>query len=382
MIVGAFVCGVGLLLCGTIYQGVMALSLGQWLNFTHIQPSYRVVQEVFMTKWLTISSVMVMSLLFNVIIVKQTKHRYLFISPIELLGLSLLVVMFLSFASHSSLNVMVMGTSIVATIICLYPWILTKLMGSHVKPATTLATTSLCHVVIALLLSRLFKREKATCLQLLEIKTPWAVRYAWEILFIGLLMLTLMLTALAQNSDQVPTVNIILFDAIVIGNESLTLISVVTLVLGSVFAWAFYRCYIQSMTAFITALQSFIPRAKVATDFVYLLQDAKSFVLIGFFVSLIGSGVGLYYLNYYVGDKHLICPNLILIGLFGIVVAKLCDGVGGWRGSVLGCLVQGTLVTLVPTLSFLAFETTTIPLYFQQIDWFFISQWLDIFCIF
>ena len=87
------------------------------------------------------------------------------------------------------------------------------------------------------------------------------------------------------------------------------------------------------------------------------------------------------YFSFYQWNEVVI-PNPVWVGVMGIIIAKMGDQMNGIKGCIMSSLMNGFLLTIIPTLSFRWFQNPTLQIAFGSIDYFFVSQLLDILSIF
>lgn len=86
--------------------------------------------------------------------------------------------------------------------------------------------------------------------------------------------------------------------------------------------------------------------------------------------------VTLMYLSFY-QVTEIVMPELVSIGLIGVLVSKMANQVNGVKGTLIASFMNGILLTVIPTLSLHYLKALQLEGSFRSLDTFFISQLLD-----
>ena len=375
------IAGNAVLICMAIYESIMAWNLSPWFQFNLVNTHESYINQLVIQNGFIIFCVCAISLTFNYISVKKYQWTYLFLSPESVFLMAITSVSFLSFTSLSVAVNGLISCLIVSCCMLINAWWNKKMKNQLDKQNVVLGTFSFIHVGFIFFSIRMLNLSGKPCKDILERKLPWLLRYSTLVVLVGLFILSGMINF--SGFDQRQTMlTVQIFNYTVHSNVALMMLQLIVLVVGTVSGYIFYRGYRFILNKWIRLIKKDNSDIIVATSWIYHLQACQPYVVIGFMMSLVGCLVGLYYLTFYVPQYDLIMPNLIGIGLSGIVIAKLSDRCGGITGAMSGAFLHGILLTITPTLSFVSFQSTTLPIYFQQIDYFFISQLLDILFIF
>ena len=379
---GAFVFGLLTLFCLLIFESSIIWGLSQIYDFSPPIIENIFMDQLFYQQGLLILVVFIGGILVNFFISKITSYRTLFIAPVETFLMSMLIVIFLRFSTLSITVICLIGSITIGILMSSLPVLLQKINRMQETNNPLIGTLNILHFGTVLSAVKLAPTTKKNCSDILKEKFSFVLKYPKLSLLICLLGLStvIQLSYVAQNG--IPNYQISLGGILVLEQYKLLLITPSILLIGSVSALIFNRCYKRLIAILGQVIHRYCPNAKLAFSWLFHLKDSEPYLVIGVMISYLGVGVALYYLQFYLHDATLVLPNLMTCGLIGVVLAKRCDQMKGWYAAMWGSFFNGVALTLIPTISLYAFSKTTLPLCFQRADLFFMSQLLDIFFIF
>lgn len=363
------------------YQYVMSILLAHIFDFTPVFLSSDVTEVVFAQDWFIMVSIMILGFIVNLFMVAYTKAKYLFLAPFELMLMSFTMVLFFKFSALSVTTSVMLGGVILGTLMSLLPYGLTKLCGSDLYHKTTLGTFNYLGYYIAVWVGKMFGRCETSCLEYSKTTTSPVIKRPIKFIFIGMFLLSMFVVQIANAKGFDKSMRLIILDRIAVEGFTLHAINIIGLMIGMSCLFVSYKIFITWYKDIVEAIQGRFKQVVVCTDLMYQFQKCTPYIFIGFFMSLLGCLVSFGYMSFYQFD--MVCfPNLILIGVIGILVAKMGDLANGLRGAVVSCFINGIVLTVLPTLTYLAFQTTSLEFYFSFVDYYFVAQLLDILFIF
>ena len=379
---GAFVFGVMTLCCLLIFESGVIFGLSEMYQFSLPMSENLLIDQLFYQQGLLILAVFIGSSLINLFIAKLTSNQTLFIAPVEVFLMSLLMVIFLSFSSLSITGICLVSSLTIGLLMTSLPILIQKINRMKQTNKPLIGTLNILHYGAVLSAVKLVPATQVRCSEMLKRRCPFVLKYPKWSLMLCLLGLSTVIQVCYVMSHGIPNYQISLGDIWVLDQYQLLFITPSALLIGSLSALMFNRCYKHLIESLLQAIRRYYPKGQVACSWLFHLSKSDPYLVMGVMVSYLGVAVALYYLQFYLHEATLFLPNLLTCGLMGIVLAKRCDQMKGWYAAMWGSFFNGVLLTFIPTISFYVFSHTTLPLCFQRADLFFMSQLLDIFFIF
>ena len=287
--------------------------------------------------------VMAFGFVFNLIIARFTKFKYIFLTGHHVLFMAALLTAVLSTAGFSGFELVLIGSFILGSVMVLSPAMvqpfMRELTGSnefamgHFNGST--------YSLAALISKFVGNKEKSTE----DIKVPDNLSFFRDsTTTTGIIMVLIYLVVfLAADSELLLNMsngdNVIMF-AIVQG---------LTFTAGFVIVLQGVRMMLSEIIpAFQGISEKIVPEAIPALDVPVVFPYAQNAVIVGFLSTLVGSI--LTFLVLPATSLPLIIPGLIPIFFVGAGSGVLNNKQGGVRGTIIGGVIQGVLLILLPAI--------------------------------
>lgn len=301
--------------------------------------------------------IMFFAMLVNILIVRLTPWKFIFLTGHHTLFMSMMVAAILSAGGMSGIPLIAVGSLVVGVTMVLFP----ALAHPYMKQITgsddvALGHFSTCSYVLAGWIGAKFgnkahsSEEVQVPKSLLFLRdTPVAISFTMGIIFL--------ITSLFAGADYVSEVakgkHWFMFSLM----QSITFAAGVYVILQGV------RMVIAEIVpAFKGISDKLVPNAKPALDCPIVFPYAPNAVLIGFLSSFAAGLVGMVLL--YLLGLTVIIPGVVPHFFVGAAAGVFGNATGGRRGAMLGAFANGLLITflpvfLLPVLGDLGFANTT-----------------------
>lgn len=364
------------------YHYLLSSYLSDLFQFTPIfvQPMW--FESFLFEKWFVIFSVVLMAWIINLAFVYYTKWKYLFLTPASPILLTTLLLYFMQFGRLTLSSQLILITIMLGIIMTVAPYITAKMCRKANENQPVIGGFFYLNLWLCLGFSLLFgKCESTTESSLTHIRGGRFFKRVGWMIFLGTSLLSVLLIILSWIKDYNHQIRLIIFDQFVAEGLSLQFFYLMSLWIGLGCLYLTYRLVMPLYADYFNFFNAFNLPVHFATDWLYQLKHTKSVAVIGFFLSYLTAVVTLMYLSFYQWQEVII-PNFIWVGVIGIIVAKMGDQVNGIKGCIMASLMNGFLLTMIPTLSFYWLQNQQLEMAFGSIDYFFVSQLLDILSIF
>ncbi|MGL4337057.1 MAG: PTS transporter subunit IIC, partial [Turicibacter sp.] len=289
--------GTGLLLVALVflnsYQYIMAFVLGYIYKVTPlvIASDLTMVQPVFFNDLFVILSVIVVGVIINISLAHYTKLNYIFIAPFETLLMGYVIVLFMKFSMVSISTIVMVGGLILGLIMSIGPYMISHLCEGDLYRKSTLGFFNFTGFYLSVFIGKLFGKCDVKCQEVMERKHSIILRNPIKSTLFLIIIFTIALNGLANLQGYETSMRLIILDQFSIEGDMVHLINLIGLTFAMGCLFAFYRLYIVIYPEFIAGIRQVFPSRKIATDFIYQLQECSPHIFIGFWLSVIGSFV-------------------------------------------------------------------------------------------
>lgn len=364
------------------YQYLSSSYLSHLFQFTPIFVQPIAFESFLSEKWFVVLSVVLMAWLINVAFVYYTKWKYLFLTPTSPILLTTVLLYFMKFGHLSLSSQLILLTVILSVMMTVAPYLTAKMCQKEGTEQTVVGEFFYINVWICLGFSLLFGRGKSKSeVVISRLNGGHYLKSVGRMLFFITSVTSILLVIVSWARGYNHQIRLILFDQFVMEGWSLQFFYLISLWFGLGCLYLTYRLLIPLYLDYFNFFKSFSSQVYFATDWLYQLKQSSSVAVIGFCLSYLTVFITLMYFSFYQWNEVVI-PNPVWVGVIGIIIAKMGDQMNGIKGYIMASLMNGFLLTIIPTLSFHWFQNPPLQIAFGSIDYFFVSQLLDILSIF
>ncbi|MGX7107414.1 PTS ascorbate transporter subunit IIC [Hutsoniella sourekii] len=287
--------------------------------------------------------VMGLGFVFNILIARFTKYKYIFLTGHHVLFMAALITAVLSTAQFEGIELILIGSFILGSTMVLSPAIVQPFYRD-VTGADSVAMghyNAVSYSITSFIAKLVGDKENSTE----DVKVPDNLSFFRDsTITTGLVMVLIYLIVfIAADASLVSEMsngdNIIMF-AIV---QALTFTAGFVIVLQGV-----RMMLAEIIPAFQGISEKIVPDAIPALDVPVIFPYGQNAVIIGFLATLVGSFITFLVLPF--TDLPLIIPGLIPIFFVGAGAGVLNNAQGGLRGTIIGGFINGISLILLPAL--------------------------------
>lgn len=373
--------GVGLFLISLIflnsYHYLISSVISYVLKISPVYMNSASFETVLIQKWFVIICTVFMAWIINGALAYYTKFKHLFIAPIEMIVFTTIMMTLLQQSSLSISSQIMITAGVLGLAMSIAPWITSKLCKGELEGHTTLGVFHYLDNWLCIGVGNLFGKCHLSTEAFIEksnFKKLLKTGFLGVALF--LVIVTLLFTFIAYFQGYHEQMRLVILDQFVVDGIGLQIVNSLSILVGMGCFYGFYRLMVSVYPAYLAFFKKIIPTAYFATDWIYQLQHCRYVGLIGFISSYVASFVTLMYLSFY-QVTDIVMPELLSIGLIGVLVGKMGDRANGIKGALIASCMNGILLTVIPTLSFYYLKALQLQGNFNSLDTLFISQLLD-----
>lgn len=289
------------------------------------------------------SLIMALGFLFNILIARFTSTKYIFLTGHHVLFMSGLLAAVLGTAGFTGVELILVGAFLLGSFMSISPAIVQPFYR-RVTGNNNIAMGHFSAVTYSLasLIGKWFgNKENSTE----NIKVPQSISFFRDntISTAIVMVIIYLVTFLLADKDLIMEMsggdNIVMF-AIV---EALTFTAGFVIVLQGV-----RMMLAEIVPAFKGISEKLVPDAVPALDVPVIFAYAPNAVLLGFISSVVGAMIMFFILPF--TNLPVIIPGLIPLFFIGAGAGVLANATGGVRGTILGGIVNGALLILLPAI--------------------------------
>ncbi len=328
----------------------------------HIQgvvPNNEAIVSLALKEYGTITSIiMALGMLFNILIARFTKFKYIFLTGHHTLYMACMIAIILKVAKFDGLLLVVIGGLTLGIVMAVFPALaqpyMKKIIGSDDVAFGHFST--LGYVLSGFVGSLVGKNSKST--EEMELPKNLSFLRDSSISISLTMMIIYLILAVISGKTFVETTlsngdNYLIFSVI----QAITFAAGVYIILSGV-----RLVLAEIVPAFVGFSEKIVPDAKPALDCPVVYPYAPNAVLIGFLFSFLGGIVGLIILGSL--SFVLILPGVVPHFFCGATAGVFGNATGGRKGAMLGAFANGLLLTFLPAILFpllqgLGFANTT-----------------------
>lgn len=287
--------------------------------------------------------IMAFGFIVNLIIAKFTSFKYVFLTGHHILFMAGLLAAVLNAAGFSGVELIIVGSLLLGTTMVLTP----ALVQPYYRKVTGNDSVAMGHfnaltyVIASEVSKRLGNKKHSTE----DIKVPEGLNFFKDnVISTALVMLILfVITLFAADNTVVAELtngeNLIIF----------SLMMALKFTAGFVVVLQGVRMMLAEIVpAFKGIAEKIVPDAIPALDCPVIFPFSPNAVIIGFLSSLVGAIIMFAILPS--TGLAIIIPGLIPIFFVGAAAGVLANAQGGIRGTIIGCIINGAIITLLPAL--------------------------------
>lgn len=285
--------------------------------------------------------IMALGFVGNILIARFSKFKYIFLSGHHVLFMSALLSAVLSAVGFEGTELVIVGSLLLGCLMTISPAIVQpfyrKVTGNdeiamgHFNGLSYAVSTSL---------GKLFgNKDKSTE----DIEVPKQLSFFRDNTISTVIVMTILYVATYLLADHSVVIELSGGDNIII----FAIMQAITFTAGFVIVLQGVRMILAEIVpAFKGISEKLVPNAIPALDVPVLFPYAPNAVLIGFVSSVIGGF--LTFLILPLTGLPIIIPNLVNLFFIGAGVGVLANATGGLRGTIIGGLFNGALLTFLP----------------------------------
>lgn len=300
----------------------------------------------------TVSIVMIMSMLFNMVLARITPFKYIFLTGHHILYMSALVVAVLASLGYSIAVVAVVATVVVGTWMTLSPAILQrytrKIIGND---SIALGHFGSINYFFAAQVGKLFKNSKSSK-SIEDINMPEKLNFLRDStiqIAISMIILLTILTLFTPN-ETMTTLTDGGSEIVFIIMQAFTFTAGIWIVLQGV-----KMTISELVPAFKGISDKVIPGATPALDCPVVFPYSTNAVLVGFVCSLIAGSLTMFILPVF--GLVIIIPVVMNHFFVGATCAIYGNSTGGYKGAIAGSFAGGVLMTILPAMLYPILES-------------------------
>lgn len=287
------------------------------------------------------SLIMAFGFLMNILIARFTKLKYIFLSGHHVLFMAALLAAVLGASGFEGVELIVVGSFLLGSAMTISP----ALVQPFYRQVTGNDNIAMGHFnavtysLGALISKWVGNKENSTE----DIKVPQGLSFfrdntiSTAIVMILLYLVTFLAADASIISEMSAGDNIIMF----------AIVQALTFTAGFVIVLQGVRMMLgEIVPAFKGISEKLVPDATPALDVPVLFPYAPNAVLVGFISSVVGAFI--MFLILPLMNLPVIIPGLIPLFFVGAGVGVLANATGGLRGTIIGSLVNGALLILLP----------------------------------
>ena len=373
--------GIGLFLMSLVflnsYYYLISSVICYVLKISPVYMSSASFETVLIEKWFVIICTVLMAFVINVALAYYTRFKHLFIAPFEMIIFTTVMMTLLQQSSLSISSQIMMMAVVLGMVMSIAPSITSKLCKGELEGRTTLGLFHYLDNWLCIGVGNLFGKCHLSTEAFVENSNfKRILKKGFSGVTFFLIITTVLLTFIAYFQGYHEQTRLVILNQLIVEGIGLLVINVLILLMGIGCFYGFYRLIISVYPVYLSFFEKIIPTAYFATDWIYQLQHCRYVGLIGFISSYVAALVTLMYLSFY-QVTEIVMPELVSIGLIGVLVSKMANQVNGVKGTLIASFMNGILLTVIPTLSLHYLKALQLEGSFRSLDTFFISQLLD-----
>ncbi|WP_461211757.1 PTS ascorbate transporter subunit IIC [Enterococcus sp. JNUCC 77] len=285
--------------------------------------------------------IMAFGFLCNILIARFSKFKYIFLSGHHVLFMSALLSAVLSAIGFKGTELVIVGTLLIGSLMTISPAVVQpfyrKVTGNDEIAMGHF--NGLSYAISSSLGRLLGNKDKSTE----DIKIPSQLSFFRDNTISTVIIMTILYVVTFLVADHSVTIELSGGDNIVM----FAIMQAVTFTAGFVIVLQGVRMMLAEIVpAFKGISEKIVPNAIPALDVPVLFPYAPNAVLIGFVSSVVGGFLTFLILPF--TNLPIIIPNLVNLFFIGAGVGVLSNAVGGLRGTIIGGLFNGGLLTFLP----------------------------------